>query len=122
MPGVVVDGNDVLAVYAAAEAAVARARGGEGPSLLECTTYRWHFHAMRNAPPPETRPAAEIASWKARDPIARFEYEVQERRVLSVPEIQALRERVSRELDAAEAFAEASPFPDPRDLLVDMYA
>ena len=122
MPGVVVDGNDALAVHAAAEDAVARARRGDGPTLLECKTYRWHFHAMRNAPPPETRPAAEVESWKARDPIARFEYEVQERNVLSVPEIQALRDRVNSELDAAEAFAEASPFPDPRDLLVDMYA
>jgi pyruvate dehydrogenase E1 component alpha subunit len=122
MPGVVVDGNDALAVHAAAEEAVARARRGDGPTLLECKTYRWHFHAMRNAPPPETRPASEVESWKARDPIARFEYEVQERNVLSVPEIQALRERVNSELDAAEAFAEASPFPDPRDLLVDMYA
>jgi acetoin:2,6-dichlorophenolindophenol oxidoreductase subunit alpha len=122
MPGVVVDGNDVLAVHAAAEEAVACARRGDGPSLLECKTYRWHFHAMRNAPPPDTRPAAEVASWKARDPIARFEYEVQERNVLSVPEIQALRERVNTELDAAETFADASPFPDPRDLLVDMYA
>jgi pyruvate dehydrogenase E1 component alpha subunit len=122
MPGVVVDGNDALAVHAEAEEAVARARRGDGPTLLECKTYRWHFHAMRNAPPPETRPASEVESWKARDPIARFEYEVQERNVLSVPEIQALRARVNSELDAAEAFAEASPFPDPRDLLVDMYA
>jgi pyruvate dehydrogenase E1 component alpha subunit len=122
MPGIALDGNDALAVHAAAEEAVARARRGDGPTLLECKTYRWHFHAMRNAPPPETRPAAEVDSWKARDPIARFEYEVQERGVLSVPEIQALRERVTTELDAAEAFAEASPFPDPRDLLVDMYA
>ena len=49
---------------------------GEGPSLLECQTYRWHFHAMRAAIPPETRPAEEVASWKARDPIARFEQHV----------------------------------------------
>src|SRR5438094_421364 len=69
MPGVIVDGNDVLAVHATTGDAVARARQGDGPSLLECKTYRWRFHAMRATPPPETRPPEEIASWKARDPI-----------------------------------------------------
>ncbi len=122
MPGVVVDGNDVLAVRAATTEAVARARRGEGPSLLECQTYRWHFHAMRAAIPPETRPAGEIASWKARDPLARFEHEVLERGVLSAADITALRARVTADLDDAVAFAEASPFPDPKDLLVDMFA
>jgi TPP-dependent pyruvate/acetoin dehydrogenase alpha subunit len=122
MPGVVTDGNDVLAVHAATGEAVARARRGDGPSLLECKTYRWHFHAMRNTPPPESRPADEIATWKARDPIARFEHEVLERGMLTVPEIRAIRERVNADLEEAIAFAEASPFPDPKDLLVDMYA
>jgi TPP-dependent pyruvate/acetoin dehydrogenase alpha subunit len=117
MPGVIADGNDVLEVSAATGAAVARARRGDGPSLLECKTY-----AMRATPPPETRPAGEIASWKARDPIARFEHEVLERGVLSVFEIRAIRERVTADLDEAVAFAEASAFPDPNDLLVDMFA
>jgi len=122
MPGVIVDGNDVLAVHAATAEAVARARRGDGPTLLECKTYRWHFHAMRNTLPPDTRPPDEIAFWKARDPIARFERDVLERGVLSIAEIGAMRERVSAELDEAIAFAEASPFPDPKDLLVDMFA
>jgi TPP-dependent pyruvate/acetoin dehydrogenase alpha subunit len=122
MPGVVVDGNDVLEVHGATGDAVARARRGDGPSLLECKTYRWHFHAMRAAVPPETRPAGEIASWKARDPIARFEHEVLERGALSAFEIRALREGVKADLDEAVAFAEHSPFPDPKDLLVDMFA
>src|SRR5262249_47410676 len=61
IPGIAVDGNDVLAAHAATEAAVAQARRGAGPSLLECQTYRWHFHAMRAAKPPEIRPAEEIA-------------------------------------------------------------
>src|SRR5215813_7602873 len=56
MPGVIVDGNDALQVRAATAEAVDRARRGDGPSLLECKTYRWHFHAMRAAVPPETRP------------------------------------------------------------------
>jgi TPP-dependent pyruvate/acetoin dehydrogenase alpha subunit len=122
MPGVTADGNDALEIHRIASDAVARARRGEGPSLVECQTYRWRFHAMRAAIPPETRPAAEIASWKARDPIARFEHEVLERGVLSAADIAALRARVTADLDDAVAFAEASPFPDPKDLLVDMFA
>jgi len=122
MPGVIVDGNDVFEVEAATREAVARARGGGGPTLLECKTYRWHFHAMRAAPPPETRPADEIDAWKARDPIARLQRHVLDRGLLSADEIGAIRERVSADLAAAVAFAEQSPFPDPKDLLVDMFA
>ena len=122
MPGVIVDGNDVLEVDTATREAVARARGGDGPSLLECKTYRWHFHAMRATPPPETRPAGEIDTWKARDPIARLERHVLDRGLLSADEIGAIRERVTADLADAVAFAERSPFPDPKDLLVDMFA
>ncbi len=122
MPGVVADGNDLLEVHASTGEAVGRARRGDGPSLLECKTYRWRFHAMRAAVPPETRPLDEIASWKARDPIARFEQYGVDRGLLSAAEIGAIRERVKTDLDEAVAFAEQSPFPDPKDLLVDMFA
>jgi TPP-dependent pyruvate/acetoin dehydrogenase alpha subunit len=122
MPGVIADGNDVLEVEAVTRDAVARARRGDGPSLLECKTYRWHFHAMRATPPPETRPAEEIDAWKARDPIARLEQHVLGRALLSADEIGVIRAGVNADLDAAVAFAERSPFPDPKDLLVDMFA
>ena len=122
MPGASIDGNDVLAVYDAIGRAVDRARAGEGPSLVECKTYRWYFHAMRNAPPPETRPAEEIAAWKARDPIARFASDLIGRGLLAEAELRRIENEVESELSAAVAFAEASPFPDPGDLLVDMYA
>jgi pyruvate dehydrogenase E1 component alpha subunit len=122
MPGVAVDGNDVLAVQAATGEAVARARRGEGPTLLECQTYRWHFHAMRAARPPETRPAEEIAAWKARDPIGRLTQHLVSRNMLAPAELQALRDGVRADLDEAVAFADASPFPDPKDLLADMFA
>ena len=121
MPGVIVDGNDVLEVHARTSEAVARARRGDGPSLLECKTYRWHFHAMRAAVPAETRPQDEIAGWKARDPIARLEARLAADGVAG-EEIGAIRARVQRDLDEAIAFADASPFPDPKDLLVDMFA
>ena len=68
------------------------------------------------------RPAEEIASWKARDPIARFEAHALGRGLLSPSEIGSMRERVAADLAEAVAFAEASPFPDPKDLLVDMFA
>ena len=121
MPGVIADGNDVLEVHARTAEAVARARRGDGPSLLECKTYRWHFHAMRAAVPPETRPHDEIAEWKARDPIARLEARLAADGV-SAEEIGTIRARVQRDLEDAIAFADASPFPDPKDLLVDMFA
>ena len=122
MPGVIVDGNDVLEVRAATGEAVARARGGEGPSLLECKTYRWHFHAMRAAVPPETRASDEILEWKARDPIARLERVALERGLVTAADVAAIRARVAADLEDAVGFAEASPFPDPKDLLVDMFA
>jgi pyruvate dehydrogenase E1 component alpha subunit len=122
MPGAVVDGYDVMAVRAATAEAVARARAGEGPSLLECQTYRWRFHAMRAAVPPETRPPEEIAAWKARDPIARLEAHMEGLGLLSAADRATLSETVATDLDDAVAFAEASPFPDPKDLLADMFA
>ncbi len=65
MPGVSVDGNDVLAVREAASDAVERARRGAGPTLIHCKTFRWLFHAMRDVPPPETRAADVLAEWQS---------------------------------------------------------
>ena len=124
MPGVAVDGNDVLAVRDATGNAVDRARRGEGPTLLHCQTFRWLFHAMRDAPPPETRPVALLAEWRERerDPIARLEDHLTHQGIVSAADVAALREGVKRDLGAAVDFAEASPYPDPDDLLVDMFA
>jgi pyruvate dehydrogenase E1 component alpha subunit len=122
IPGVSIDGNDVLTVYDTLRTAVDRARAGEGPTLVECRTYRWYFHAMRAAPPPETRPAAEIAEWKARDAIARFTSDLLSRGLVTPAELEKVKQDVQAALDEAVAFAEASPFPDAKDLLVDMFA
>jgi TPP-dependent pyruvate/acetoin dehydrogenase alpha subunit len=122
MPGITIDGNDVLAVREAAGAAIDRARRAEGPTLVECKTYRWYFHAMRNSPPPETRPAAEIEEWKQRDPIARLATDLIARRLLTESDLGGLQRQVHADLEAAVAFADNSPFPDPKDILVDMYA
>jgi pyruvate dehydrogenase E1 component alpha subunit len=124
IPGVTVDGNDVLAVREATETAVERARRGEGPTLLHCATFRSLFHAMRDAPPPETRPSALLAEWRsrARDAIARFEDLLTGKGVVTDADVRAIRDEVKRALEAAVDFAEASPYPDPKDLLVDMFA
>jgi pyruvate dehydrogenase E1 component alpha subunit len=117
-----VDGNDVLAVHDASRSAIDRARRGEGPTLLECKTYRWYFHAMRAVRPPETRPSDEITAWKARDPIARLSADLIARRLLSESDFDGLQRQVHADLQAAVAFADASPFPDAKDILVDMFA
>jgi len=124
LPGVSVDGNDILAVRDATCAAVERARRGEGPTLIHCQTFRSLFHAMRDMPPPETRSADLLAEWRGRDrdPIARFEDDLTARGLVTEAEVRAIRDRVTRDLDAAVSFAEASPYPDPKDLLVDMFA
>ena len=124
IPGVSVDGNDVLAVRDATAAAVERARRGDGPTLIHCRTFRWLFHAMRDVPPPETRPPDLLAAWRGRDrdPIARFEDSLTGQGLVTEAEVLAIRDTVKRELEAAVDFAEASPYPDPNDLLVDMFA
>ena len=124
LPGVSVDGNDVLAVREATREAVERARRGGGPTLLHCKTFRWLFHAMRDVPQPDMRSADLLAQWRGRerDPIARFEDVLTGRDLVTAADVQAIRDRVKRDLAAAVEFAEKSPYPDPKDLLVDMFA
>ena len=124
MPGVSVDGNDVLAVRDATCEAVERARRGDGPTLIHCQTFRWLFHAMRDVPPPETRPADLLAEWRGRDrdPLARFADYLTGHGIVTEAAVLAIRDQVKRDLDAAVDFAEESPYPDPNDLLVDMFA
>ncbi len=72
MPGVAVDGKDVLAVYEAAQQAIQRAREGGGPTLLECKTYRWRTHSESRGNPPDPRPQSEIDLSQSHDPISAF--------------------------------------------------
>jgi TPP-dependent pyruvate/acetoin dehydrogenase alpha subunit len=105
----IVDGNDVLAVYEAASEAVARARSGEGPVLLECKTYRLKGHAEHDSQTYVQKD--ELAEWKKRDPIARLERHFDETSVVSAAEREAIRHEVSESLDADVAWAEHQPFP-----------
>lgn len=122
MPGVVVDGMDVFAVYEAAAEAIARARRGEGPSLLECKTYRFYDHVGRVYGAAPRRPEAEIAAWKRRDPLPHFGAALAEREILSLSEQEAILAATRAEVETAIQFAEESPNPDPRELLTDVYS
>ncbi|GAB4443299.1 MAG: thiamine pyrophosphate-dependent dehydrogenase E1 component subunit alpha [Chloroflexi bacterium OHK40] len=120
LPGVTVDGNDLHAVYAAAAEAVARARSGHGPTLIEARTYRWRGHSKsdRNL----YRTQQEIAEWKERDPITRLRARLIADGVLGAAEADAMLAAVHEEIAAAVAFAEASPEPDPAALEDEVYA
>jgi 2-oxoisovalerate dehydrogenase E1 component len=112
LPGVEVDGNDVLAVYQAAGEAVSRARAGHGPTLIECHTYRTRAHSegMRDT---GYRTQDEIDSWKARDPIGLYKAYLLEAGAVTQAEIDALEAEIKKTAEAAADFARKSPSPDP---------
>jgi TPP-dependent pyruvate/acetoin dehydrogenase alpha subunit len=119
--GTVVDGNDIFAVNQAAYRAVERARKGEGPTLIECKTYRWRAHTERKAQP-DPRDKSEIEGWKSKDPIARLMRQLEAQQQLSEADWQAMQADVQGQIDAAVAFAESSPFPSPQHALEDVFA
>lgn len=114
MPGVEVDGMDVMAVRSAAQEAVARARAGEGPTLIECLTYRFRGHSL--ADPDELRSKAEKEAWLAKDPLKRFEALLLEQNLASEEELKDIRQQIQTEIDEAVAFAQSSPEPNPDEL------
>ena len=110
MPGVFVDGNDVVEVYEAARQAVERARAGEGPTLLECLTYRRMGHNTND--PAEYRAEDELKAWEQKDPIDRFRTTLIDAELLSPEEDTRIRDEFSQEGRAAIEFALESPVPD----------
>jgi len=122
IPGRIVDGNDVLAVHEAAVEAVARARAGGGPTLIECKTYRYRRHTER-PDQPDRRAPEEIAAWQARDPIARLiDHLGRQQGQLTDEEWKALDAEVVARIERAVAFAERSPAPAPESALEDVFA
>lgn len=109
MPGVTVDGNDLMAVYEAVSQAVELARLGEGPTLIENVTYRWRGHSKSDANRYRTR--EEIETWKQKCPIKRFRTQLVEEGVLTEEEADHIEKEAYAAVDAAVAFAEASPEP-----------
>ena len=120
IPGVVVDGNDVLAVYEAAFKAAKRGRRGEGPTLIECKTYRHRGHSRVD--PAKYRPKEEVEAWLAKDPIKRFREKLIQFNILSDIEIQQIDKEVAAEIEEAVKYAMESPYPEPPEALEDVYA
>jgi len=120
IPGISVDGNDVLAVYEAAKDAVNRARSGEGPTLIECKTYRHKGHSRWD--PATYRPKEEVEEWLEKDPVARLKKRLLEDRVLSDAKAAEMEREVARAVEDAVKFAMDSPYPAPEEALEDVYA
>ena len=120
IPGVSVDGNDVLAVYEAACVAVERARRGEGPTLIECKTYRQKGHSRVD--PAKYRPREEVEGWLQRDPIKRLRHKLIQTVISTEAELQEIEKEVSSEIEDAVRFAVESTFPAPEEALEDVYA
>ena len=119
IPAVTIDGNDIEAVHDAVAEAVARARAGEGPSLVECLTYRWRGHSTNDLA--LYRTAEEVAAWKEKCPIKRLREKLLASGVTE-PELKAMEESVEAALADAVQFALDSPFPDPAESANDVYA
>jgi len=119
IPAEIVDGNDVLAVHRAAKAAIAWARAGNGPFLLECKTFRMTGHSAHDAA--DYVPKNLWDEWGKLDPIKRLEGRMLDQGWAAQPELDELHSRILREVDEAVAWAEASPFPDPATLLDGVY-
>ncbi len=120
MPGVTVDGNDLLAVYRATQEAVERARRGGGPTLIEAQTYRWKGHSKSDKQRYRTK--EEVKEWQERDPIARLARQMMAAGMLSEAAFAQLQTQVDAEIAAAIEFAKSSPEPDPATILEGVYA
>jgi pyruvate dehydrogenase E1 component alpha subunit len=120
IPGVVVDGMDVFAVYEVADEAIRRARSGGGPTLVECKTYRFYGHYQGDAQRYRTK--EEIAEYRKRDPIPRFRERVLSHNLLSEVELKEIEEKVKKEIQDAIEFAEKSEYPEPESTLRGLYA
>jgi len=119
MPAEIVDGNDVFAIYEACRRALAHARAGNGPYLLECKTFRMTGHSAHD--PADYVPKHLWEEWSKLDPIARLEERMLERGWAERPEIDEIHGRIQQQVEEALAWAEQSPYPDKSALLEDVY-
>ena len=119
MPGIIVDGQDVVACFQVTQHAVQRARAGEGPSLIEAKTHRLTSHSYRVR---EHRPVSEIEAARERDPIALFRAELLSTGVTSVSDLAEMEAEIEQEMREGAAFARASELPDPSEAFTDIYS
>lgn len=123
VPGTSVNGNDVIGVFRATRDAVARAKRGDGPSLIECRTYRWMAHVGPNYDYESgARPREELDDWMKRCPLKSYEEFLLRRDVISASEIARISERVDKEIEEAVIFAKNSDYPERNELLEDVYS
>jgi pyruvate dehydrogenase E1 component alpha subunit len=120
MPGVTIDGNDLIAVYTAVKEAVDRARVGEGPSLIENVTYRWRGHSKSDRQRYRTR--EEVKAWQARDPIACLRTKLLEAGLFSEAELDQVSAEANQIIEDSVVFAEAAAEPDPATIMEGVYA
>ena len=118
--GVSADGNDVSKVYQTAQVAVQRARDGEGPTLIECKTYRHRGHSRID--PAKYRPKKEVEKWLIKDPIKRFEDKLLQDNTLTEAQTEKIRQEIISEIEKAATFAAESPYPNQEEALEDVYA
>ena len=120
MPGVVVDGNDALAVYQSAIEARMRAVAGDGPTLIEYKTYRWRGHGEADLQ--LYQPKEEISAWQAMCPIPKLRGDMLAQGLIGEDELQRMENRIDAIVQDAIRFAEESPYPDPSEALEDIFA
>ncbi len=120
IPGVIVDGNDVIGVYDAVSAAVKGCRREEGPTLIECKTYRWRGHSKSDIQIYRTK--EEVEEWKKKCPIQRFKKRLIEENLLTEEEFEAMDKEVEEAVEEAIKFAQESPYPQEEELFEDVYA
>ncbi len=121
IPGEIVDGNDVLAVYEVAQKAINHAREGKGSTLIECKTYRWGGHHVGD-PGTAYRPPKEVKLWKDKCPIKGFKFSLIKRKILTQTEIDNIENEIKQRVDKAIEFARKSSYPAPEEALDDIFA
>ena len=119
LPGIAVDGNDVMAVYEVAKEAIDRARKGQGPTLIECKTWRWRGHFEGD--PGIYKDSKEQKAWMEKEPVKRYRTFLEESKVMTADEMDAVDKRIDDEIDAAVTYASESPLPTPEDAVKDVY-
>ena len=119
-PGVTIDGNDVVLVHKTASEAITRARAGEGPTLIECLTYRWYGHSEID--PADYRSNEELESWRKRDPLVIAEKLLLELDIMTDQKKEAIVEEINQELDAAIKVCEDMKYSEPEEAYNDVYS
>ena len=120
IPGKTIDGNDVLTVFEVVGEAVERARNGEGPTIIECKTYRWHGHFEGDTMTYRTK--KELEKWIKKDPIPRFRSHLAGMNILTKEYEAQINREAQEEMEKAVKFAEESPFAALEEILEDVYA